>query len=344
MSKKTKNKWLKYFTNIGLKDEVVEEHLKYIGPLLDKGLPVIFDFNHLCKLLGRQEDYLASAINASAHHYRKYKIPKRRGGYRSICAPYPALLECQQWINKNILEVVSLHSAAHGFCKSRSILTNASEHLGKHSLLKIDLKDFFPSIEKPRIINVFRNLGYNRKVSFYLAALCCLDDCLPQGAASSPALSNIVSFGLDVRLSALAKSFDYTYSRYADDLTFSGNQIPFKFSEYVEEIVKSFGFEVNPDKTILKQGGGKKIVTGISVTNETPKLPRSYKRKLRQELFFIEKFGISSHIEKSKIKDPFYLDVILGRLSFWNFVEPENPDANKYIAHIKNLISAKSPD
>jgi hypothetical protein len=203
MSKKTKNKWLKYFTNIGLKDEVVEEHLKYIGPLLDKGLPVIFDFNHLCKLLGRQEDYLASAINASAHHYRKYKIPKRRGGYRSICAPYPALLECQQWINKNILEVVSLHSAAHGFCKSRSILTNASEHLGKHSLLKIDLKDFFPSIEKPRIINVFRNLGYNRKVSFYLAALCCLDDCLPQGAASSPALSNIVSFGLDVRLSAL---------------------------------------------------------------------------------------------------------------------------------------------
>ncbi len=337
-------KWVKYYKRIGIKDEFIEEYIPYIDTLSQKNMPIIFDLRHLSGLVSRKVAYLASVINATQHHYRSFKIIKRRGGYREISAPYPALLECQQWINEYILRKIPLHPSSHGFTNSKSIISNAKTHLNQQCLLKLDLKDFFSSISKAQVIRVFKNIGYNNPVSYYLASICCLKNCLPQGAATSPSLSNIVSFGLDVRLKGLASSYGLNYSRYADDMTFSGKHIPIKLIDVINEIVEEQGFLLNDEKTSLVKGKRRKIVTGISVASEKPKLPRGYKRKLKQEVYYIKKHGISSHIEHGKLKEPFYLDIILGRLSFWKFVEPDSEEAEEHIKYFKNLIADQSYD
>ena len=117
------------------------------------------------------------------------------------------------------------------------------------------------------------------------------------------------------------------YTRYADDLTFSGNDIPVKFITYVNTIIQNEGFEMNTDKTRFYKDRGKRIVTGISVLENEIKLPREYKRNLRQELYYIFKFGLTSHVKKKKIKKATYLLSVIGKVNFWLSVEPKNSDA-----------------
>ena len=225
------NNWRKYFQSLGLQEDLIEIYIGYVERMLGAGLPVIFEFSHLARLLGRTPEYLASAINCPARHYRVFNIPKRNGGYREISAPYPALLECQQWINDNILVKIKPHSSAQGFIKNKSIINNATPHLSQPCLLKVDIKNFFPSISFRRVIKLFQNLGYPQNISFYLSSLCCLNEALPQGAATSPSLSNIVLRRLDNRLSGISKKSELNYTRYADDMTFSGGKISGKFFE-----------------------------------------------------------------------------------------------------------------
>jgi hypothetical protein len=313
--------------------------MQYVERMLAARLPPIFEIYHLAKLLGRTPSYVASAIHRPDCHYRKFTIPKRHGGRREISAPYPALLGCQQWIERFILRRAHIHSAAYGFRKRRSIKSNAAKHLGKRHLLKMDLADFFPSIRLNRVIAVFRRFGYPPNVAFYLARLCCLDDALPQGAATSPCLSNIISFRLDARLTGLAKACGLVYSRYADDLTFSGNLITIRFPEVVSTIAREEGFKVNDEKTHLCRSHGKRIVTGISVAGNKLAIPRKYKRELRQEVHHILAHGYLSHVKKCKIRDPFYLDALYGRLLFWRWVEPENPFLATALPRIHAIIA-----
>lgn len=164
---------------------------------------------------------------------------------------------------------------------------------------------------------------------------------MPQGAPTSPFISNIIARDLDKRLYLLCRKFELTYSRYADDLTFSGKRIPAIFIQYVTKIVASEGFSLNEEKTRLYRTKGKRIVTGLSVIGDVPKVPRKYKRELRQQVHCINKFGIESHIGKTKVKDPNYLESIIGKLSFWLSVEPENTYARESLQKmykIKNEI------
>jgi hypothetical protein len=202
----------------------------------------------------------------------------------------------------------------------------------------MDLADFFPSITLRRVISVFRRFGYPPNVAFYLARLCCLNDRLPQGAATSPTLSNIISFRLDARLAGLAKVCGLVYTRYADDLTFSGNSITIKFATIVDEIAQEEGFAVRHEKTHLCRSHGKRIVTGLSVAGSKLAVPREYKRELRQDLHHIFAHGYLSHIKKRKIRDPFYLDALYGRLMFWKWIEPENPFVAAAIPRIQTLL------
>ncbi len=329
--------WEKYFKSIGIQASLVESYMEYVSGMLQRSLPVIFEFDHLAALLGRTPAYLASAVNSTNHHYRAFKIPKRRGGMRRIDAPYPALLECQRWINSNILAKVQISSSAHGFTTGKTILTNAWIHCSKRQLLKMDLKDFFPSIGVPRVIRVFQNLGYPNNVAVYLARLCCLNDSLPQGAATSPALSNIIAGQLDARLAGLAQKEDLRYSRYADDLVFSGHRIHTWFVASVSRIVEEEGFTVNSEKTQLIRSDRRRIVTGLSVAGTEPRVPVSYKRHLRQQVHFIVKYGYDSHASKKKIRDPFYIDSIYGKLTFWRSIEPENAFVREYLPKIEAI-------
>lgn len=244
----------------------------------------------------------------------------------------------QYWIYDNVLKNIPLHSSAHGFTYKKSIITNSKIHAGENHLLKLDLKDFFPSIEINRIIHIFKELGYPNMVAFYLAQICCYESYLPQGAPTSPILSNIVAKRLDKRLMHFAKKFELKYTRYADDLTFSGQSITAKLISYINDIIVDEGFVVNEAKTRLYQQKSKRIVTGISVTEKQIKIPRDYKRNLKLELNFIFKFGLKSHMQKKKIRKANYLFEILGKVNFWLSVEPENAYAQNAKMKLKELI------
>jgi hypothetical protein len=332
------NNWKTYLESRGVQDDVKNQYLTYIKTLLDKKVPIIFNFDHLSHLLGRNKAYLASVVNSPNNHYREFKIKKRSGGFRKITTPYPALLEMQYWIYNNILKTVSIHSSAHGFTHKKSIITNSKIHAGQKHLLKLDLTDYFPSIQINRIIHIFKELGYPNIVAFYLAQICCYNNQLPQGAPTSPILSNIVARRIDKRLVHLAKKYDLKYTRYADDLTFSGSTISAIFISYINNIIVDEGFEINESKTRLYQQKSKRIVTGISVINDKIKIPREYKRDLKLELHYIFKYGLKSHMAKNKIRKANYLFVILGKVNFWLSVEPDNENAKTAKIKLKELI------
>lgn len=331
----TYNYWKKGFERSGLIPEKTAEYLAYIKPLLKQDLPIIFDFEHLCLLLGCQASYLASVVNANKCHYRSFDIPKRSGGRRIITAPYSTLLHCQRWIYQHILLKVPIHPSAHGFCYKKSIITNAKVHIGQNHFLKIDLEDFFPSIKINQVINVFKSLGYTQMVSFYLASICCYEDSLPQGAPTSPVLSNIIAKHMDNRLMKFARRFQFKYTRYADDLAFSGERITAKHLEYITGIIESCGFIINEDKTLLKQSKQRRIITGLSIAGEQIRLPREYKRNLKLEIHHILKNGWVLHMRNRRIKNPDYQRVIVGKINFWLSVEPENEFAKRALEQLK---------
>lgn len=319
--------WIDFLIDRGISSEQIALYVPYISKLLESNLPIIFEKQHLAHLIGIDENTLNKMISSPHSFYRNFNIPKKRGGFREIFSPYPSLHMGQKWIYKNILLNDKPHNACHGFTPSKSIITNAAIHIGQSSLLKIDLKNFFPSIPINWIINFFKRKGYTHNVSFYLASLCCNNKVMAQGAPTSPYLSNLLLKGLDKRLYNLTKKYNIKYSRYADDMFFSGNYIPYDFIRVITNIIEDYGLNINKDKTAFLINANKKIITGISVNNNTLSLPREYKRKLKNELHFIKKYGYLSHINKQKIKDPNYLFSILGKINFWLQVEPMSKKA-----------------
>lgn len=334
--------WKAYYENKGLQPEFAQQCLDYAEPLLRKDLPVIFDFDHLCLLLGMEKQYVSSIIQGTKSHYRKFAIRKRSGGIRTLMAPHFTLKYVQHWIYKNILSKISVSYCAHGFRPQKSILSNARLHFENKCLLKIDLKDFFPSITINEVIQVFRDCGYSKRVSYYLASICCVDDCLPQGAPTSPALSNIISRHMDKRLLLLCKKMGFKYTRYADDMAFSGEKISPRFVRYVERIIFECGFVLNPDKVKLYNGDGTKLLTGLSLANQQVRIPRKYRRDLEKDLYYIHQYGYQSHVRRRRIKQPNYLESLIGKVDFWLMVEPENSFAKNSRIFLEGLYKSRT--
>lgn len=336
--------WKKYFENRGIARNIRITYLRYIQKLQENKAPVIFENEHLALLTGINHQSLLSIINSTNSFYRSFKIPKRNSKeMRDIVVPYPSLMHIQKWINKEILNIQEVHFCAHGYVRKRSILTNAKKHVGKKVFFKIDLKDFFPNISINKVIKVFLNMGYTHQVAFSLAALCTLDKRLPQGAPTSPTLSNLIAKHMDSRLYKLAKKYNLDYSRYADDMALSGEHIPYKLKSVVFEIIEECGFEINEKKSYLCTEDKKRILTGLSISGKKAKLPRSTKRILKQEVYFIKKYGYFSHINKKKINNPYYLESLYGKLCFWKQVEPDSEDATKALLVIKDVMQSLRP-
>lgn len=315
----------KSFITLNVRGKMTQNAISaYVEKLILNNTVVILDFKHLAQLLGIEDHVLSAIVNDSKAFYYNFEIPKRNGGKREISAPYPVLLGAQNWIYENILIKQPLHESSKGFVKATSIVDNARPHLNQKHLLKMDIKDFFPSIKINRVISVFRILGYTKKISYYLASICCLDGALPQGAATSPCLSNIIAKRLDYRLSGLAKKFNLIYTRYADDFTFSGNKISLGIIEYINSIVSDEGFKINETKTRLIGGKAQKIVTGISISSGKLTIPKKTKRDVRKNIHYILKNGLFEHQKNIKSHDPIYVERLLGFLYFWISVEPEN--------------------
>lgn len=244
-------------------------------------------------------------------HYARFALPKKSGGVREIAAPMPRLKRAQYWILHNILAKLPEHDASHGFRTKRSIVSNALPHAGKRVVINMDLKDFFPTITYARVKGMFVAFGYPEKVAMPLALLCTdaerdkveIDGRtwsvaregrrLPQGAPSSPAIANIIANRLDKRLAGAAKKLGFTYTRYADDMTFSGDAAPGtsainRMIWQARQIAEAEGFTVNDKKTRVMGSGTRQDVTGL-VVNTRPAVPRGERRRFRAWLHAAEK-------------------------------------------------------
>lgn len=312
------------------KTELLKKHpidssiIEQLDIFKNSELPFIIDFTHLSLLLGINKKTLSTIIYSPEKYYRSFKISKRNGSEREISSPYPVLRYIQRWILRNILENILVNENATGFIKNKSILDNIKPHLNQECVLKIDLKDFFPNIKFTRIMAIFKVCGYTNKVSFYLARLCSCNGSLPQGASTSPYLANIVAKKLDSRLYCFAKYFSLAYTRYADDIAFSGETLPWKLQSYIYKIIEEEGFIINENKTKLLKGNSKKIITGISVNTISPKVPRSYKRQLRHESFIMLKLTKEQYISTIFCEDPVKVERLIGKFYYWKYIENDN--------------------
>ena len=329
--------WETYYRSRGISDEFTKTCLDYAKNLFQRDFPVIFDRQHLSLLLGLDEQYINNVAYGADCHYRIFYIRKKSGGVRELSAPHYTLKYVQDWIYQNILKNIKVKYCAHGFRPKKSILTNAKVHVNNRFLLKIDMKDFFPSIDINKVVNIFRSLGYSNHVSFYLASICCVNGHLPQGAPTSPALSNIIARHMDNRILGLCKKMNYRYSRYADDIAISGENIESWFADYVKKIIVECGFEVNDAKVKLYNGNGAKILTGVSLANNRIRLPRDYRRSLQMELYCIRHYGLYDHLRRKKINHPGYLASLLGKLNYWLMLEPNNMFARQSYNELSQL-------
>jgi retron-type reverse transcriptase len=216
--------------------------------------------------------------------YHTFEIPKRAGGTRTIHAPDDRLKALQGAILHRVLSGLRAHPAAHGFERGRSIVTNARPHVGKAVAVSLDLRDFFPSTEARRVRRYFRAIGWSRIASGMLSDLCTYEGGLPQGAPTSPRLSNLINYRMDARLAGLAHSLGADYTRYADDITFSlvrdASAAAIGPISTTRRIVGDFGYRMHPDKLSVRRRHQRQEVTGL-VVNETIALPRETRRWLR---------------------------------------------------------------
>jgi retron-type reverse transcriptase len=274
-----------------------------LAALQNHGLPVFANETELATALGitlKELRFLAFSRKVSPiTHYRKFYLPKKSGGKRLISAPMPRLKKVQYQVLELILNKVKVHQAVHGFAPNRSIISNALHHVGKKTVLNVDMKDFFPSIHFKRVKGLLQELGYSEKLATILALLCteavteevAIDGrdyfvqkgkrVLPQGAPTSPAITNILCYSLDIRLQGLATKHDCTYTRYADDVSFSWNNTDINAQQMVwriKKILTDEGFEVHPEKIRIMHQGARQEVTGL-VVNERLGIDR---KKLRQ--------------------------------------------------------------
>lgn len=274
-------------------------------------------------------------------HYIRFQIPKKSGGMREISTPHADLARAQRWILQNILERVPVSGVAHGFVRERGTLTNARSHTGKDVVVNADLKDFFPSITFPRVRGIFQQLGYSPAVATVLALLC--TECprrtvaydgqtfhvaqgpraLPQGACTSPALSNLCARKLDLRFAALAARHGWTYTRYADDLTFSTRGEAAKATALIlsrlHNIVKDEHFEVNEAKTRIQRRNAQQSVTGV-VVNDRCNVDRKTRRRLRAILHQAQKTGIAA---QNRIGHDNFAGWVSGMLGYVKMINPQ---------------------
>jgi hypothetical protein len=309
------------------------------------GLPILSTPADVAEALGLSIPrlrWLAYHTEAATRvHYVQFTTPKKSGGVRTLSAPHRLLADAQRWILREILARLPVEEPAHGFVTGRSIVSNASPHCQRAVVVNLDLEGFFPGIGFGRVRSVFQRLGYSPAVATILGLLC--TECprrqvtydgvvyhvatgprgLPQGACTSPALSNQVARRLDRRLVGLARKLDVTYTRYADDLTFSGSDAMEGKLGYlmarVRHLVQDEGFAVNEAKTRVLRRNTAQMVTGL-VVNDRPGVRRSEVRKLRAILHRARTEGLARQNRAGLDNFPAWLR---GKIAFVAMARPQ---------------------
>lgn len=316
--------------NRGMDPPLVAAYLAYADRLVRSGLPIIYDDAHLSGLLGFAEAALKESLRRPNDLYLSYSIPKRSGGFRRIDQPVSSLKSIHTWILRNILDRCSAHPAATAFIRGRSIMDNAAKHVNRVAVLTLDVAAFFDSIRERDVRVVFSRLGYAPSVVDLLIRSTTLNGGLPQGAPTSPSLSNLVMLDCDRSLTEFAEQNQLAFTRYADDFSFSGNYSSRAWvGRTIREVrsqIQRVGLRLNESKTRLMLGHQRQEVTGI-VVNTRMNVRRSVRRELRKNVYFAAKYGVAGAAARP---DPFGrnpAEHIRGVAEFVRFVGPNDRDA-----------------
>lgn len=367
---------------INTPEERIEYYIAYAQNLKQNNVPIIFDLEHLRRLMGLEKndfrkiyysiDYqyhykyiLKNRFKLKRHPLNKqkklptvktlkvklskitydffskkiytfsnnpkviYKHPillqfahDKTNLFRKLSLPSKKLKYMQRWILDNILYKLPTDDASHGFTPGKSTVSNALFHINKEFIFKTDIKDFFPAINSKRIFGLFKSFGYSKSIAYALTKICTYNDELPQGAPTSPYLSNLICRKMDYRITCLCKKGNLDYSRYADDITISGGKKIKNIKPLLQDIIESEGFKLNLEKTRFIHNSYRQTVTGI-VVNKKSSIPRETYRKLRQEIYYMKKFGVSSHLDsknltfKSNVKAYYY-----GMVNYCYMIDP----------------------
>lgn len=294
---------------------------------------------HLAELLEIEIKSLLFFAYKNEQLYINYKIKKKSGGERIISAPAEALKTISAKINNQLQSIYqeSLPKSSHGFVTDRDIVTNARNHISRKYVLNLDLEDFFGTINSGRIIGLFRRYPFffNKKLASVITGIVTYNNSLPQGAPTSPVLSNMICLKLDRELTRFSESMGWKYSRYADDITISSNILSDKLIQNVSSeliigsrilaIIKKNGFKINNKKTRLGLPGQSKWVTGIKV-NEGLNVSRKLIRQVRAMMHFLEqqKSLDPSSIESFKQNNKRLINIVRGKVSHIGNVKSKN--------------------
>jgi RNA-directed DNA polymerase len=322
------------------------------------GLTSVLTLNHLAWQTGASYLYLRSIVQRQIDPYDDILRYRRNGAaMRLISAPNPPLMSVQRWILRNIIQRVNVHSASAAYSPGNSISLCAKRHLGANWLVKMDLRDFFHSIDERRIYSVFQGLGYNRLISFELARICTRAGlgpilaptsvphytinsyrtwklgALPQGSPTSGALANIVMYTCDEALSEIAAVQGLVYTRYADDITFShADRFDRRRAEELirvtSEALRSHGFTLHSRKTKIVPPGSRKIVLGLLVDGNSVRLSKNVRCQIDTHIRGADVFGLKEHALHRGFSSVFgFVHHIDGLLAFARDVDPEYADA-----------------
>jgi RNA-directed DNA polymerase len=345
---------------LGVEQRVLDSAVQAIERIqaVDPRLPVILTLRHLSALTGVSYRNLREFVSRQAGEYKKVLLKKRVPGrtrYREINIPEPQLASIQHWITDNILKNTRAHPSSYAYHPGSQAIFAAKPHCSCRWLLKVDLADFFHSISERDVYTAFKSLGYSPLVSFELARLttmvsdasrlarpdfaekwssipayaCEREGHLPQGAPTSPMLSNLVMRDLDEQLHSLAKRSGFKYTRYADDLAFSttapvGLQNVEHLRHSVLATLAAKGHAGNQRKTVIRGPGARRIVLGILVDGPEPRLAREYKDALRQHLYYLRSadHGPVKHAQARKLSVSTLFHHVRGKIAWAERVEP----------------------
>jgi len=339
----------------GIPDDVLNNALS-VAKNINSKMPVIFSLKHLANITDIEYRTLRAFVERKGKHYRDFRIKKRSGGFRIISIPCSNLLHVQRWIDKFILKNVDKSNYSFAYESGKKIENCASQHLGCKWLIKIDLRNFFQSLSEIQVYQVFKKHGYSELVSMELARLCTkihsiycrkykekhwISDRkkykfyserrignLPQGAPTSPRLSNAILFEFDKEIASIANEFDLVFTRYADDIALSTSNnfsrgSAMKLIKKIFNVLPKYGLKPNHQKVQIISPRSRKIVLGLLVDSEKVHLPKNFKSNLECHLYYSKKNPIS-HAMQRKFNSILGLkNYITGLLAYTKSIEPE---------------------
>jgi RNA-directed DNA polymerase len=338
--------------HLGRDADMLRRAWTYQRDISAKGAYPLLTLRHLARETESEWGYLRSIVERRIEEYTAIRRRKRDGTYRAIWAPLPSLMHVQRWILANVLTGLRIHDAAFAYRRGLSIRDCAEQHVGGRWLLKMDLHNFFGTIEESRVYGAFRALGYPALLAFEMGRVCTkatwpgerrpwlegrgveaygtpYRGVLPQGAPTSGALANAIAFRLDERLTAIADRASLVYTRYSDDLTFSSSASfdrasVSKLVTEVERAISLAGFEVHRKKTRVVPPGARKIVLGLMLTQHEVRLVPEFRSGVDNHIRCVGKYGVAAHASERRFDSALsMINHVDGCLAFAVDIEPD---------------------